>query len=317
MRYSAMIGCGGDMSIIQYGAKLQDYLKVIVFIGVACFHLVGLAAVFNTVPAPAVSAGETGQTLYSFNVDVSSGSPLESSLSPNDLMPKEAASEPENSDVTPETTQSVVPEPSPEPKLTETDSIIASETSTAEHTVLATEIEKKPESIIAPEPKPELEKPVEKIEKKIETPIKPQPKKMQKAKRSDASKKQSKPPSNQNTPVITSKSQAAGSESGGQTGSNAGQRILSSKELQYLRKPTPTYPIAARKSREQGTVIILAQLNEQGIPINVSVSRTSGFLRLDEAALKAARAARFKPYLHQGNPIKVRVSIPIGFALTD
>lgn len=317
------------MSNIQQSAKRQDYSKIIVFIGVACFHLAGLAAVFTTAPAPVLSAGGTGQTLYSFNVNASLGTTFESPLTPNDLMPNEATSEPENRDVISEDANAVITESVPEPKSTETDFIIASETSTNAHTVLAAENDPPPELVIESEPKiePKIElekvvkkvakKSVEKIEKNIETTVNSQPKKMQKIKQADASKKQSESNSNQSRPAIASSSQAAGSESGGQTGSNAVQGILSSKELQYIRKPTPTYPIAARKSREQGTVIILAQVNELGVPINVSVSRTSGFLRLDDAALKAARAARFKPYLHQGNPIKVRVSIPIGFALTD
>ena len=57
----------------------------------------------------------------------------------------------------------------------------------------------------------------------------------------------------------------------------------------------PDYPRGARQRGEQGDVILEIRVNAAGAVDGVKVAVSSGFAELDEAAVKAARAARFSP----------------------
>ena len=61
------------------------------------------------------------------------------------------------------------------------------------------------------------------------------------------------------------------------------------------------------------TVSVL--IDATGRPAEVSVQGTSGFPALDESAVSAVRAARFKPYAEGGVAQAVRVLVPINFVL--
>jgi protein TonB len=55
----------------------------------------------------------------------------------------------------------------------------------------------------------------------------------------------------------------------------------------YLRNPTPSYPVAARRAGEQGTVTLKVLVGMDGLPQRVEVEKTSGSSRLYSAALDA------------------------------
>ena len=57
----------------------------------------------------------------------------------------------------------------------------------------------------------------------------------------------------------------------------------------------PDYPKGARQRGEQGDVILEIRVNAEGAVDDVKVATSSGFAELDEAAVKAARAAKFSP----------------------
>ena len=57
----------------------------------------------------------------------------------------------------------------------------------------------------------------------------------------------------------------------------------------------PDYPKGARQRGEQGNVVLEILVNEAGRVEGVKVVTSSGFSELDEAAIRAARAARFTP----------------------
>lgn len=79
--------------------------------------------------------------------------------------------------------------------------------------------------------------------------------------------------------------------------------------------PKPAYPELARKRGQEGLVRLLAHVDEQGKPTEISVAESSGFSLLDEAAVKAVRRWRFKPALRAGTPVRGTVLIPIEFVL--
>ena len=80
-----------------------------------------------------------------------------------------------------------------------------------------------------------------------------------------------------------------------------------------LRLPVPTYPAAARNSGAQGRVVVEVIIDEQGKVIEARA--VSGHTFLQQAAVQAARQARFTPALLSGQPIKVKGTINYVFTL--
>jgi TonB family protein len=76
--------------------------------------------------------------------------------------------------------------------------------------------------------------------------------------------------------------------------------VLNSKATDL---PQPTYPAVARAAHASGTVVVQVVVDESG---NVEMARaTSGHPLLQQAAVAAARRARFAPTKLSGRPVKV------------
>jgi Ca-activated chloride channel family protein len=86
--------------------------------------------------------------------------------------------------------------------------------------------------------------------------------------------------------------------------------VLNSKAL---RLPVPNYPAAARNSGAQGRVVVEVTIDEQGKVIEAHA--VSGHAHLQQAAVQAARQARFTPALLSGQPVKVKGTINYLFTL--
>lgn len=84
----------------------------------------------------------------------------------------------------------------------------------------------------------------------------------------------------------------------------------------YLNNPAPTYPMESRRAREEGEVVLMVMVNEQGRATSVSVHQSSGHARLDRAAAAAVRRWRFVPAQQNGQPRAARVLVPLGFFLS-
>ena len=85
--------------------------------------------------------------------------------------------------------------------------------------------------------------------------------------------------------------------------------------VEYLRAPEPRYPPASRAAREEGLVLLRVLVDERGRAQDVTVLKSSGHSRLDEAARQAVRRALFKPYLEGGVARAAVVTVPIEFAV--
>ncbi|NMM29017.1 MAG: energy transducer TonB [Glaciimonas sp.] len=83
----------------------------------------------------------------------------------------------------------------------------------------------------------------------------------------------------------------------------------------YLNNPAPSYPLFSRRNREQGTVLLNIKVSAQGQAEQVQVKRSSGFSRLDEAALEAVRQWRFVPAQRGSVAVAASVVVPIVFRL--
>jgi periplasmic protein TonB len=82
-----------------------------------------------------------------------------------------------------------------------------------------------------------------------------------------------------------------------------------------LSLPAPTYPEGARRMKTQGTVAVEVVLDENGKVI--SAQATSGPVILREAAVQAAKRARFSPTKLSGMPVKVSGVINYKFSLVN
>jgi protein TonB len=81
-----------------------------------------------------------------------------------------------------------------------------------------------------------------------------------------------------------------------------------------LLKPiTPVYPAIARAAGVHGTVIVTAVISKSGMIESLQV--VSGPEMLRGAALDAIRAARYQPYLLNGDPTEVQTTITINFTM--
>lgn len=95
----------------------------------------------------------------------------------------------------------------------------------------------------------------------------------------------------------------------------AAPKVIASSALRYIDPPKPVYPRLSTELCETGTVTLNILVNEWGVPTEVSVDKTSGHERLDQAAVAAMRAARFKPYTEAGQARPIRAYPPIKFQL--
>jgi protein TonB len=80
-----------------------------------------------------------------------------------------------------------------------------------------------------------------------------------------------------------------------------------------ISKPQPAYPPIAKAARAAGTVTVQIVVDESGRVI--SASAVSGHPLLQQAAVAAARQARFSPTLLSGQPVKVSGVITYNFVL--
>lgn len=77
----------------------------------------------------------------------------------------------------------------------------------------------------------------------------------------------------------------------------------------------PDYPKGARQRGEQGDVVLEIRVNAAGFVDRVDIVSPSGFPELDEAAVRAARAARFTPAKSGGSAVASTARLMLTFKL--
>lgn len=79
-----------------------------------------------------------------------------------------------------------------------------------------------------------------------------------------------------------------------------------------VRTVPPEYPAEMRTQKASGVVTVNCLVDEKG---NVSESRVEKSTNeaFDQAALEAVKRWKFKPARQDGNPVSIRVSIPVRF----
>lgn len=90
-----------------------------------------------------------------------------------------------------------------------------------------------------------------------------------------------------------------------------------SADAKAAQNRAPAYPSLSRKKKEQGTVLLKLLVKADGSVGSISVLKSSGFSRLDQAALQAVKHWRFTPATQQGKNIDYWYEMPMTFALNN
>ena len=80
-------------------------------------------------------------------------------------------------------------------------------------------------------------------------------------------------------------------------------------------RPQPIYPTQALRAHEQGTVLVMAQVDVNGHVSDARIVGHSGSTILDRAAPNEVRRWKFSPALHDGQPIVASVEVPVSYRL--
>lgn len=86
-------------------------------------------------------------------------------------------------------------------------------------------------------------------------------------------------------------------------------------DMAYLNNPAPSYPAVSRRTGEEGVVLLRVRVSAGGSVEAIEVRTSSGFARLDLAALEAVRRWRFVPARAGDRAVAGWALVPIHFTL--
>ncbi|MCG9081399.1 energy transducer TonB [Laribacter hongkongensis] len=119
--------------------------------------------------------------------------------------------------------------------------------------------------------------------------------------------------SHTSAPATSSATTAPGSQRGTTDGS--AHEAPPSFTADYLANPAPAYPPLSQELGESGQVRLRVTVDASGAPSQVEIAESSGFTRLDRAALSAVKRWRFVPARRGSEAVAGRVIVPIHFNL--
>jgi periplasmic protein TonB len=90
---------------------------------------------------------------------------------------------------------------------------------------------------------------------------------------------------------------------------------LPSSDAQYFQNPKPAYPAISKRLGEQGKVVVRVLIGPDGTAQKAEIRQSSGFERLDQAALNTVLAWRYVPGKRGGVPESMWFNVPINFVL--
>ena len=90
---------------------------------------------------------------------------------------------------------------------------------------------------------------------------------------------------------------------------------LPSSNADYLNNPKPAYPPLSKRLGEQGKVVVRVFIAADGTAQKAEIQQSSGFDRLDQAALTTVLKWRYVPGKRAGVPEAMWFNVPINFVL--
>lgn len=104
----------------------------------------------------------------------------------------------------------------------------------------------------------------------------------------------------------------------GKQGEGIDRETSASHLGRYLHNPKPPYPAVSIENEEEGTVTLRVVVEPNGRPSKVELVQTSGYRRLDQAALKVVKEKyQFIPATRLGQAIQSSYTFNIQFSLRD
>ncbi len=85
----------------------------------------------------------------------------------------------------------------------------------------------------------------------------------------------------------------------------------------YLHNPAPKYPAVSKRTGEQGRVLLKVLVSERGEATEVALDTSSGYERLDQAAIEAVKKWSFVPAKRSNQPVSAYVLVPVKFSLNS
>ncbi|MDR3100616.1 MAG: TonB family protein [Paraburkholderia sp.] len=79
----------------------------------------------------------------------------------------------------------------------------------------------------------------------------------------------------------------------------------------------PDYPMLSKRRGETGVAYVHFVVGLTGKLENIELKKSSGYSRLDDAALAAMRSSACKPYMEDGQPVRAAYTQPFDFSLQD
>lgn len=179
--------------------------------------------------------------------------------------------------------------------------------------IIASLITLTPEPV--PQPKPQPPKP--KVEPVVKPVAKPKPQPIIKPKPSPQAITEAAPP-----PPPPEKSSEPPAETTVATSAPAPAAATAARPkivtgVAYINAPRPVYPALDARMGNEGTVTLRVLINDRGHADKVEIQKSSGSLRMDDAARTAVLRATFRPYLEDGKAIPVYAIVPINFTLSN
>lgn len=92
-------------------------------------------------------------------------------------------------------------------------------------------------------------------------------------------------------------------------------QLGSELSLACPQRTPPAYPPFSRRLGETGVVVVHVELDEQGRVASAQVKSSSGYSRLDEAAITAVKTWRCHPATRHGQPVRAIALQPLNFIL--
>ncbi|MBC7609675.1 MAG: energy transducer TonB [Polaromonas sp.] len=90
---------------------------------------------------------------------------------------------------------------------------------------------------------------------------------------------------------------------------------LPSSDADYLQNPRPPYPPLSKRLNEQGKTIVRVLIGVDGLPQRSEIAKSSGFDRLDQAAIATVMRWRYVPGKRGGVPEAMWFNVPINWVL--
>ncbi len=90
---------------------------------------------------------------------------------------------------------------------------------------------------------------------------------------------------------------------------------LPSSDADYLQNPRPPYPPISRRMNEQGKTTVRVLIGADGQPQRAEIAKSSGFGRLDDAALATVMRWRYVPGKRGGVAEAMWFNVPINWVL--